>query len=271
MIALILLFWLSVAGWYVAREIAPHWGKEEAPPFHIDLTDEVGRPAIDWDVFSKGARVGDLTTSIKRLDADRFELSARFRSNQLKVLGVEIRIGDLRYIVSPEGTLLEAYVALKARQILDIDLIMKGPVEEGVLRPQGTLSMGGVEMSVPVPEVKIPPGASVFNTMLPLHRIPRLQEGRTWTVRMMNPVGEVNQWISKDVSVPEIQARTVIDTLTWNNEEIPAFKIEYRAPGKEELKAATWVRKLDGVVLRQEAFHDGTDIVLVRKPSSIHE
>lgn len=271
MIALILLFWLAVAGWYVAREIAPHWGKEEAPPFHIDLTDEVGRPSIDWDVYSGGAKVGDLTTSIRRLDADRFELAARFRSNQLKVLGVEIRMGDLKYTVTPDGALLAASVKLKARQILDIDLNLEGPVEDGVLRPTASISLGGEEMAIPVPEVKIPPGASVFNTMLPLHRIPHLREGRTWTVRMMNPVGEVNQWVSRDVDVPEIQALTRVDTLTWNQEDVPAFKIEYRAPGKETLKAVTWVRKSDGVVLRQEAFHEGTDIVLVRKPSSILE
>lgn len=270
MITLILLFWLGAVSWYVLREVAPRWGVERAPPFHIDLTDEVGRPSIDWDVFSKGKRIGDLMTKVRRLDADRFELSGLFRSTQLQFLGVEIRKVDVIYQVTPEGKLLEARMNLKVRARLDLDLSMHGKVEDGMLKPE--FSIGDQVIPAPMIEgFRLPPGGSILNTMLPLNRIPGLSEGRRWAVPILDPVGEVKNWLGGDVAIAEVHAEVTTDTLRWNGVDVACFKIEYREPGRWRLKASTWVRRGDGLVLQQEANHEQFDLVMVRKAAGLFE
>ena len=44
-------------------------------------------------------------------------------------------------------------------------------------------------------------------------------------------------------------------------------KIEYREPGKTRVVARTWVRRRDGLVLQQEASHEGMNVVLLRDPA----
>lgn len=270
MIALIVLFWLGVACWYVLREVAPRWGVDNAPPFHIDLTDEVGRPSIDWDVLSKGKRIGDLTTKVQRLDANRFELGGVFRSTQLQVFNIEIRKIEVSYRVTPEGKLLEADMHLLARAGFDIDLAMHGAVEEGILKPEFSINDQAIPTSM-IQGLRLPPGGSILNTMLPLNRIPRLAEGRRWSVPMIDAVGEVKNWLSRDVAISEVHAEVVLDTLHWNEVEVPCFKIEYREPGRRRLKASTWVRRVDGLVLQQEANHEQMDLVMVRRPTGLFE
>lgn len=270
LIALILLFWLGVAGWFVVREVAPNWGVDTAPPFHIDLTDEVGRPSIDWDVFQDGKDIGDILTKVRRIDANTFEMSASFGSTQLQIFLLEIRKVVIQYFVSPEGSLLEASIEMKARAGFDIDLAVKGKVEDGIWKPAYFLAGEPVPISG-IEGFKLPPGGSILNTMLPLNRIPGLSVGRRWTVPMIDPVGDVKGWIGKDVAVHELHAEVLADTLVWNKEEIPCFKIEYREPGRSPVKARTWVRRIDGIVLQQEAYHDQMNLVMVRKPSNLFE
>src|SRR5262245_4333162 len=111
MIAIIVLFWLGMAGWYIAREVVPRWGLGDVPPIHIDLTDEVGNPSISWKVFNKDKLAGRMITQVRRLDADTFELKSELRATDLKLLGgfveLDIRKLDERYRITRAGQLRE--------------------------------------------------------------------------------------------------------------------------------------------------------------------
>ena len=59
------------------------------------------------------------------------------------------------------------------------------------------------------------------------------------------------------------EAEVAAETLSWRNQEVPCFRIDYREPGKR-VTARTWVRRQDGLVLRQEAEHLGKELILER-------
>jgi hypothetical protein len=54
--------------------------------------------------------------------------------------------------------------------------------------------------------------------------------------------------------------------LVWDGTEVDCWQIEYREPGHKPA-ARTWVRRSDGLVLRQEAGHAGVELVLERNPT----
>src|SRR5688572_12073418 len=84
-IALILLFWLGAIAWYVSREVAPGWGLDDVPPYHIDLTDEVGASTITWEVMIDDKLVGRGLTRVKRRDPGLYEFRAEFRFQHVAI------------------------------------------------------------------------------------------------------------------------------------------------------------------------------------------
>ncbi|MFO0967842.1 MAG: hypothetical protein U0793_19950 [Gemmataceae bacterium] len=268
-VAAILLFWLAMAGWYVAREVAPRWGREDNPSFHIDLTDEVGAPAVDWQALVNGKRIGRATTQVRRLGDDLFEMKGDFAASEMRLLDVDLRTIRIqtRYQVNTEGRLLDTALSLRVNLSgLDLHLGVKGKVENGTWTPVFEIDGQPIPDLPFLQSVKLGSGGNVMNTMMPHRRIPGLRLGQKWRVPLLDPVGDLKSWLGKNTVIEELEALVVADNLDWNGEEVDCFKIEYREPGKAEPSAHTWVRRRDGVVLKQEAQHAGITLTLLRDP-----
>src|SRR6266446_7176231 len=105
-ILLIALFWLGMATWFTAREVVPRWLLEGAPPYHLDLTDEVSSSAITWTIWFQDKVVGVGMTEVIRRDDRLFELKSDMRFDKPVLPFVDIRRLTSRYRVTQEGKLV---------------------------------------------------------------------------------------------------------------------------------------------------------------------
>src|SRR5829696_3654452 len=132
-----------------------------------------------------------------------------------------------------------------------------------------------MKQELDVGEVKVPVAGqgSALNPLHPVNRITGLSEGRRWRIALFDPTAvdlgkalgpEIGGLLKtvESVRIPVLEAEVTTDTLAWDGDEVPCFKVEYREPGKQELLAATWVRRRDGLVLQQHSKNDLLELEL---------
>lgn len=276
-VAAIVFFWLAMAGWYVFRDLAPRWAADAAPPYHIDLTDEVSASrmgsAISWNVYLENKHVGMGATKVVRSKEDRrrFELRGEFFNLRAPIVKDVLDLRKLwnRYVVTQEGDLVEMEAGTTLSLLVDVPVLGKGEhtllasakMVDGQMTPRITLD--GQEWNM-LGDVAMARHGRILNPLYPFNRIPGLSEGKTWKEPLLHLTGDFASHLSARSVPREVFAEVVTDSLSWNDEDVACFKIEYRGGPQRSVVARTWVRRRDGLVLRQEANLEGIEIALVR-------
>lgn len=262
--ALIVAFWLGTTGWLVYREVVDRVHSGEPPRFAIDLTDEVSSNTISWNVLQKGERIGMGRSWVHRRRDRTFVFRSEFRFHELSLLKVlKFKKMTSMYRVNSDGH----FLALGAEVYLEsspfgIDMVeITGELLDGFVAPRVKLHTGDKFIEHNFKErIKVPERSSVLNPMHLVNKIHGLYEGQTWHIPLLEPLS---------VQLPgqgirELKAEVSRDRLVWQEEDTSCFRIDYGEPGKRA-KARTWVRASDGLVLQQEAAHEGWEIVLERE------
>lgn len=281
-VAALVVFWLAADGWLFYREVWPYWRAGDPPPYTIDLTEELGDPSVDWEIYKKDKKIGRAASSVQRQRDRTYNLHMEFRFDELRILILHIRklAGD--YHISEDGELLgmaaHAWIATSDRKFGDVDmeLHMNAPVENGELVP--TLFFNKEKLALGDIRVPLKERSGAINPLHPLNRLPGLHEGRRWRISLFDPLSAIGKALGpqfndmigamEGLTVPELHAEVKADTLEWNNEAVPCFKIEYRKPSEPDPVAATWVRRRDGLVLEQHSSHGLAEMTLRRKPAN---
>jgi hypothetical protein len=298
--AAVVVFWLATSGWYFYREFWPALQAGEAPPYTIDLVDETHQLPNYWDVFQGDKKVGKATTQINyHKEDDSFELYSKL-DLKFEIAGLGLALGKLKtdvnsvttYRTTREGDLrgLSADLtgSLKLEHLgLDYTLHgqVTGTVRGGLLHAGGDVVFLGQKQPLQFDPVELSGRGTVLNPLHPVKRIAGLVPGRTWQVRLFDPLSllsgvrldggdkkadlalqlalqavggnEPGQFTRLTATVlPEPQA------LDWDNQPVRCLVIEYR--GGQDMTARTWVRQDDGVVLQQEASFKGDRMLLKR-------
>jgi hypothetical protein len=255
-------FWLVTTGWVLYREVSLRYRTGEPPPFGIDLTDEVGANTISWSVREKGEPVGVGKSSVRRRGDRTFQLFSDFRFDKESVKFLSFRKVSSMTHVTPEGELLgmtaevEVDSKLPFLGIKTIKAKVVGKVQDQYLLPQVQVESGKETYTLPLNEkVKVP--GNVLNPMLLVNKYRGVSAGQSWRVPLLNPTS------FKNLSIPFLDADVAEASLEWHGQIVPCFRIDYREPGKK-VTARTWVRQRDGLVLQQEAEHQGREIILQR-------
>ncbi len=273
----IVVFWFGTSCLWIQREIVPRWQAGSAPAFSIELSDEVGTPQVEWQVFQNNKKIGRGISHIRRQPDRTFEMSQQFRFDDFEILVLNIKRLDTVYRVTREGQLLAVHVAGSA-SIKDaggpeftVNAELSGDVIDGYLEPKLKAFGQPVEFGG-LGKIHVAEHGSILNPMHLLHRLPRLQEGQRWQVPLFDPL---KMFSAKEIlgqklpalgsSTPFLDAEVFADTLTWNREEVPCFRVSYSEPGKKEI-ARTWVRRDDGAVLAQESHQHGYEFSIRREP-----
>lgn len=274
----ILVFWAVMTGVLFHQEILPRIGPVKPPPFSIELTDEIGSPQVRWNVYHKDQQIGWCITSIRRMDDDKgrpkhwhgtFHMEQKFRFEKFEVPAliavVSIKKLNTDYFVTGAGKLLGFHVfgvadirALGAGGI-EVEGDLVGSIEDGKIQPVLTAKVAGQAVAAPKFEaVAVDDNGSILNPMLLLHRLPRLREGQRWRVPLVDPIkmfavqGPMGKLPLPENRDPFLDAQVVADTYSWHGADVQCLRVDYRPPGKD-IVARTWVRRLDGLVLAQEA------------------
>lgn len=279
-VAAILLLWLGSTSLLITREIVPRWRMSEAPAYSIDITDEVGAPQAEWEVVHRDQVIGRGYSQIRRREDRTFDMGQRFKFSDLElpvlVATLVVRKLESNYHVTRDGNLLGLHVQSWARLKndkgdlpveLEAEIVAK--VEDGLLRPQ--LRVFGTAVEVPgLRPVDVSEHGNVLNPMHLVHRLPGLREGQRWRVPLLDPLKmfSAKELIGHSLggaAFPHLEAEVDLEILTWNKEDVPCLRIQYREPGKD-IVAATWVRRRDGLVLAQQAKHAGYEFMIRRLP-----
>jgi hypothetical protein len=278
----IILFWLSVMGPLLYRQVTERLeGDNEPPGFTIDLVDEAQRgPAeIQWDVRHSSERyqgedrylgkssvipqprgeVFDLRLRLDRIvpEAGRKPLDSPWRIITLDSSHTVTRTGQLR------GTRFKTRLMVIVAQLAqECNCEFVGEVR-GDDQFYSTLSITSAGQDIfrqfdPVPFTR---KDSILNPLHPVKRIMGLQPGRKWTIPELDPIRNVlPEFPGQDSGsassrlngcvLPELQ------TLRWDrNRDLDCLIVEHSRSG--EVVARTWVEQKTGLVLKQEARRNG--------------
>jgi hypothetical protein len=254
-------FWLATTGWMLYQEVSLRYRAGEPPPFGIDLTDEVGANTIPWSVLEKGERVGVGTSKVHRRGNRTFQLYSDFHfdnKESLRFLTFQ-KVTSVSHVTT-EGELLDlaAEVEVQVRLPFAGERLIKakiiGKVENHYLVPEAEYD--GQKYKLPSSmKVKVP--GNVLNPMLLVNKYNGVRAGQSWPVPLLDPTS------FRNLSVPLVHAEVAEASLDWHGQDVPCFRIDYHEPGKK-VTARTWVRQRDGLVLQQEAEHNGRELILLR-------
>jgi hypothetical protein len=253
----------------VQRELWPRFQAGEAPPFHLDLEDEVGGRVIPWDVYQGGELVGWAETKISPRPDRTFELrnDVLFAGKKNTALFTGLAMGPLvlrkitdTYWVTAKGALK----SFSATMLVDLSgaearIEIRGEVDDGVLLPK--LLVNGLPW--PMEPVDLSRQGNVLNILHPQHKIPGLYEGRSWTIPVFNPLS-TSSLLGKDMKMPRLIAMVASDELPGSGRVVPCWRIDVSEPGKEKPVSRIWVRKRDDLVLQLEAEYQSNNLVLKR-------
>jgi hypothetical protein len=220
---LIVLGWLAALGWFCDRELWPVFFPSQAPPFVIDLGDEVTsqlggerrkptdpltshdprdrrRPDVLWGIYRGADRIGRAETRLRYYDDDNtFELETRVVDLKLKSLQglVTVEVPELfnAYRVSRRGEFLGMRVAgnMKLR-IASFDapgsMNLTGRIEDGKVIWSGEIDVPGVGKITPMFEPIDAPKGSILNPLQPLPKIKYVRPGRRWRMPIIDPLAD---------------------------------------------------------------------------------
>jgi hypothetical protein len=299
--ALIVVFWLATMGWFGYRELWPLLFPDDAPPFVIELADEVTSefasqtrgPDVLWGVYHGDKRIGRAETRLRYFRQDNtFEMESRLVDIKLDVpmlaFSIPIHVPEMinAYRLTRSGELR----AIRTEGRLSIDhfvgqAVFFGEVRNGKLYRRGSVDLGlGKKTDVTLDPLDAPTG-SVLNPMHPVSKIKGLRPGRRWVMPIINPMSDaveptINALLTNENLVgkagfkpiklklpegPKFVNAEVLDETTMiklNDKDHACRIIEYRGDGQP---ARTYVRISDGAVMKQEATAFGKQITLRRE------
>lgn len=284
-VACIVLFWLSVTGYIVYRDVWPVLFASGQPPLAIDLADEAAQNIpIRWTVYWNDKKVGKLTTQMRYVDDDdTFRFTNTYNQVRVEMAGVTVVVPELKTAIrvtrrgdlreqSAEGKLELEWNGVK---VADVTTMLTGTVANGQLAAkfEGSYSIAGLapqSLSKMLDPVPVPEGQPL-NPLQPVNRIANVRPGRRWVVHESNPLKDATEAVAKQIGLPMPEEAKVPligqvlgepQNLDWHGNAVPCWVIEYR---RDEPEVRTWVRVSDGKVLRQEAFKKGDRLSVERE------
>ena len=309
-VTLIALFWVATTGFVVYRDVLPHYISAGPPPIRIEMTDEAtaqipAKWSLYWDQGEGMKKVGGASTDLSYEPSDdTFWFNSEYRDVKFEVLGflVELAnvqsdvrvtragalreqrfVGDVKLSkavlgnLGPKLTLADA-TAQVAGRVQDKTLTGRCRVWTPVLTRTDDRWHPTAPAVVDEPLEPVPvPDGQALNPMMPLAKLRGVKPGKTWVIRVMNPLAEsiaatlrnatkkadmnllagltgrpgaTGECIARVRSSPE-ELVPVPPPGAEARPKVPCFVIDYT--GDEGMRAVTWVGVADGTVYRQEA------------------
>jgi hypothetical protein len=272
----VLGFWLAANGWLFYREIWPRLRPGEPPAYSIDLAEEAGGGSIAWDVLHNNKRIGTAITKVVYDDKGKtYDLVCDYTYEKDKglpimaLLWVKKMSSTLR--VTRQGQLRQARVNVSLRGWTGpAEMKLEADIDRGLLTPRLELRAGAglLEHKLKLEPVEVSESGNILNPMHPLSKVMNLREGQNWRLPDVDPLKTAaaalgKQFTGQAFTFPPLFAEVRATSLMWAGRPADCWLIEYHEAGKK-VTARTWVRKADALVLRQEALHQGTHLVLQR-------
>lgn len=261
----IVLFWLTMTGWLLKRDVLPRLGFGELN-YRGLLTDRAVEEPTHWVIELDEERVGAVLTIVRPVGDGSYLLISRsnisgkvvpwsqaFADSQLSV--------DSDFNISPLGK-LEKFKMEVAVDGTELKFHVDGIVDGNFLRVH-TTAPGGFDKEIQIP---IDPELVMVDLFSPLDRIPDLRVGKTWTTRMIDPVKTLSSSLlgGGEPSITVVR-HTVVGNreLEWGGQPWVCYLIESQ---HDNVASKTWVRVRDSKTLRQEVSDFGRKVAFELDP-----
>jgi hypothetical protein len=256
-VAILLVFWVAVALWFLQRELWPQFRPDAPPPFVVDFVDKVQKRSTDirWGVTRNGTPdYFTASTSVEFIPSARcYDLKGTFGPNQKEMPPAQKFTVESTIRITRQGELRQVSIkvtknehSLEDQITIEGDVAPSGPFDDGTLALRWRIPREQVDQTLPPAEVAL--HGAVLNPYQPLGRIPGLHAGRRWRMLMIDPLGDPShgvQYLQASVQ-PELHA------VPWEGHDAPCWVVEFRDP--QRVVAVMWVRESDGSVLRHDAY-----------------
>jgi hypothetical protein len=174
------------------------------------------------------------------------------------LLGLSIRVNGKPDIQNPVARFLLRF--LKTPQ--DLQLSIDGEVVAGQMTPrlQGEIldsSFASKKVKLDLPTVSVPSGGGVLLPLHPVNRLRGLSLGQTWTMHVLDPLGDSLSAfgpLGSDDRILRARVRPREELFTKGRyTDLPCLVIDYDG---DDMKPSTWVARESGLVMCQEATLD---------------
>jgi hypothetical protein len=291
----ILAFWLATTGWLLWHELWPSW-LPDAPPYHIDLVDEVvqkGSPLkTPWTVLrrSKSASSSEASPVFRastwveyQRDEDTFTLHAVLQARKdltaqpfyLGVGPLKVKVEELTsaYRVDRAGRLRELRTEVKVQPrnsnspaLLQAQLWAEVRGEQLFAHCRGRDLESDQRIEIDLPPAPVSYNGSVLLPLHPVNRIHGLRPGRSWRQPLLDPFRDVFPSVPGfGGGVRQVNARVLPQPQVLElapQVQPTCLVIEYESEG--EILGRTWVEQDSERVQQQEAVLDGDTWIMKR-------
>src|SRR5262249_20363619 len=168
---------------------------------------------------------------------------------------------DSTYRVTKSGELREVQAKIVIEiQGQEVKATVAGTVENRRLTPHLHIESRLIrDRDLQLDPIDVPEHHSMLSTMQPWSRLTDVRPNQRWQITLFDPLSDS---IAAALPGPSggprvlqagVRERTDQDYLIVRDRETPCIVIEYRG---DNLKALTWIRESDGLVLRQEVIRN---------------
>lgn len=264
----LLLFWAVASVGLITRDVLPELLIGPPPDLRsVASADRSAGPTrwlilvADDAAYQSFRSVGQAITEIKG-DADgnlRLVGKAWFDSGKMLRTTPYASAEDVRVEmendceIDPSGNLLNFHAVVRSEgsesPLLKVDGVYKDHAIE--VKVRGPLPLLNVPQTFPYE-----PKTLIQNALGPIDRLPGLAVGQRWDARVVSPLtGKI------DVVRVEVLRKGEI---FWDRGTVGVYEVVHKFP--LAISARTWVRRSDGLVLRQEVPFPLVKLVLERQP-----
>ncbi|MBP89076.1 MAG: hypothetical protein CMJ64_20565 [Planctomycetaceae bacterium] len=289
----VIVFWAITMAWLLAEKVVPPLLDGDPP----DYSSALETPAEDqlpeaWKLRWGQRTIGYATSrTVARPHGQTDRLSyVEFEDLPLEALLSEL-LGPMSAVIQPmlqdsRGLELNMLVATRMRfddekrlaafdTTIDLGEMNNFLKLRGVLRNDGKLMIvaqmstgGSTSSEIFRQTVELPPEALVEGSLSPRPELRDLHLGQTWTIPVFRA-------FPPNSPVQILQAEVESDLyFLWGGEDVEAFVVVYRADAGSGVHATRqplsreWVRRSDGVILRQEVSFSGLEMAFERLTES---
>ena len=231
----IAVFWLTMMGLLVHREVLPSLAGGGAPTYQNILENLNGPTEETMGVYQGTRRVGSAAIRSRRREKGGFELASDLRIDEpVSLLGqpskvmlkMSVNLNEQKDLESIE-LLMDAIIRLHLVGKVDRNAIVFRSVD-GLMLPPLALPWSGQEL--------------FQHSLLPLARVGNLRVGKKWRVRLMGG-------LASDIGTAVIEVKA-FEPVALPGKAVQAFRLEQRL-GDQGPTYRAWVAP-DGMLLMQE-------------------
>ena len=255
---LIVVGWVGTTSWWFMRDVAPWLGADKLGYRQL-LARRASDESTNWRVLVDGRQVGTIISGVQPKTTGAFTVWSQAMLKSALVAAAVGFAGEsdvsvhMNAEISPLGRLTSVDVRLSLRGELDKGSevgALHGEVEGDELVVQPSLNGRPAGQAI---RVRFDPSTPIGGDFSPTDKLPGLWVGRKWTTRVVDPQAVL---LGGGLLGSAKASREVMHTVTgtvpleWNGQTWECFVVEDR---HADTVGKTWVRRADGVVLRQEA------------------